>query len=176
MFSLFRVNFHNQYYAAFNDTQLLNQTKKLWLQGLKAFSAEQILKGAQRVIAQNDYLPTLHAMIQCCYGDPREVGLPEPHAAYREACQAPSPKANYHWSHPAVYFAGRDADWYFLANNTERMALPVFKQCYQQWCERVLAGKALPEIRPVAIEDKTNHSVDKEKSREQLQKLKASLS
>ena len=34
VFALFRLNYHNQYYAAFPDAQQLNQIKKLWLDAL----------------------------------------------------------------------------------------------------------------------------------------------
>ena len=70
VFALFRINFHNQYHAAFGDTQLLNQAKKLWLESLGHFSAEQILRGARQVIEHSDYLPTLNRMIVNC----EEVG------------------------------------------------------------------------------------------------------
>ena len=46
VFALFRLNYHNQYYAAYPDASQLNQIKKLWLESLADFPVEQILKGA----------------------------------------------------------------------------------------------------------------------------------
>lgn len=156
VFALFRVNYHNQYHAAFGETMLLNQAKKLWLETLSRFAPEAILRGARTAIETCEYLPTLHKMIQCCQGSIREHGLPDVHTAYLEACQAPSPKAAYRWSHPAVYHAGRNSDWFFLANNPERVTLPVFKACYEALCERVLQGETLPPpevpVLPASIE------------------------
>src|SRR5690625_3712956 len=37
VFTLFRINYHNQYYKAYSDTQVLNQIKKLWLESLTRF-------------------------------------------------------------------------------------------------------------------------------------------
>ncbi|MGI9293420.1 MAG: replication protein P [Pseudomonadales bacterium] len=151
VFTLFRLNFHNQYFAAFSDTESLNQIKKLWLDSLKSFDAEQILRGAKRAIEESEYLPTLHRMLGYCDASAAKLGLPDPHSAYREACMAPSPKIEHTWSHPAVYLAGRDSDWFFLANTNERQALPVFEKHYDHWCKRVVAGETLSIDRPIPI-------------------------
>ena len=47
VFALFRLNYHNQYYAAYPDQSQLKQIKKLWLDSLAGFPVEQILKGAK---------------------------------------------------------------------------------------------------------------------------------
>ena len=143
VFALFRINYHNQYHAAFGDTAVLNQAKKLWAESLSRFSPEAILAGAKRVIEASDYLPTLHRMISACQGTPAQHGMPETHSAYLEACRAPSPKSEHAWSHPAVYHAGRECDWFFLSNTSEREAFPIFKRHYENLCARVLDGETL---------------------------------
>ncbi len=50
VFALFRLNYHNQYYAAFPDAEQLRQIKKLWLESLSDYPVEQILKGAKHAI------------------------------------------------------------------------------------------------------------------------------
>lgn len=169
------MNYHNQYYAAFSDTQLLNQTKKLWLDSLARFAPGTILHAAKRAIEGSEYLPTLHKMISYCQGDLAAHGLPDAHRAYMEACHATSPKAEYKWSHPAIYFAGRDTDWYFLASAPERVAFPLFKQQYQRWCERVMAGESLPEIEIKKIEADTATPLSKEENRNRLKSLREEL-
>ena len=143
MFALFRLNYHNQYYAAYPDATQLSQIKKLWLESLAHFPVEQILKGARHAIEHSEYLPTLNRMIECCQAGLVEFGLPSPHDAYVEACQASSPKSAQPWSHPAVYLAGRDSDWFFLANNEERITWPVYREHYQRYCSAVLRGEDL---------------------------------
>jgi hypothetical protein len=175
VFALFRVNYHNQYYAAFSDTQLLNQTKKLWLESLSRFAPGTILQAAKQAIEGSEYLPTLHKMIGYCQGDLARHGLPDAHRAYLEACHAPSPKSAYKWSHPAVYFAGRDTDWYFLATSPERVAFPLFKQQYQRWCERVMAGERLPEIEVKRLEADTATPLSKAENRDRLKHLRNEL-
>ena len=127
VFALFRLNYHNQYYAAFPDAEQLKQIKKLWLDSLADYPVEQILKGAKHAIEHSEYLPTLNRMLECCQQGLTDLGLPSARDAYIEACRAPAPRADQAWSHPAVYLAGRDSDWYFLANNTERSSWPVFR-------------------------------------------------
>ena len=66
VFALFRLNYHNQYYKAFEDASQLNQAKKLWLEALAGIDIESILRGARRCIEDSEYLPTLHRMLESC--------------------------------------------------------------------------------------------------------------
>ncbi len=140
---MFRINYHNQYYKAYSDTQVLNSIKKLWLDALLDFSPETILQAARKVIAESEFLPTLNRMIRNCQPSPEEIGLPDAHTAYVEACRAPNPKAAYHWSHPAVYHAGVASDWYFLQSSSEKIAFPIYEKHYLKLCERVMRGETL---------------------------------
>jgi len=170
VFALFRLNYHNQYYAAYPDAEQLAQIKKLWLESLRDYPVEQILKGAKHAIEHSEYLPTLHRMHECCQQGLGELGLPAAHDAYIEACKAPSPKSAQNWSHPAVYLAGRDSDWFFLANNLERQTWPVFREHYQGYCARVLQGESLVVPAPEALERKADKPLSKD---EQLTALEA---
>ena len=143
VFALFRINYHNQYYKAYSDTQVLNSIKKLWLDALLDFSPETILQAARKVIADSEFLPTLNRMIRACQLSPEDLGLPDAHTAYVEACRAPNPKAAYHWSHPAVYHAGVASDWYFLQSSSEKIAFPIYEKHYLKLCEKVMRGETL---------------------------------
>ena len=172
VFALFRLNYHNQYYAAFPDAEQLKQIKKLWLESLADYPVEQILKGAKHAIEHSEYLPTLNRMLECCQQGLADFGLPAAHDAYVEACQAPSPRSAQRWSHPAVYLAGRDSDWFFLTNNTERNTWPVFKEHYQQYCARVLRGESLEVPAPEALEKQAAEPLSRDEQLTELQKLK----
>ena len=88
VFALFRINFHNQYHAAFGDTQLVNQAKKLWLESLARFTPQQVLMGARQIIEQSEYLPTLHRMINCCEEQVAGEGIPPERPILRPALPA----------------------------------------------------------------------------------------
>lgn len=172
VFALFRLNYHNQFYAAYPDAEQLNQIKRLWLDSLADYPVEQILRGAKHAIEHSEYLPTLNRMHECCQAGIDAFGLPQAHDAYVEACRAGTPKSAQPWSHPAVYLAGRDSDWFFLANNEERVAWPVFREHYQAWCTRVMAGEELSVPEPEAIEKQAAEPLDREAQLAELKKLR----
>jgi hypothetical protein len=140
VFALFRLNFHNQYYAAFSEAEQLRQIKKLWLESLREFPPAQILQGARRAIDSSDYLPTLHRMRTCCEESLPELGLPSTGDAYREAANASSPPEHVPWSHPLVYWAGRDCGFAALAREAESTGWPRFREAYQQRCRAFLTS------------------------------------
>ena len=172
---LFRVNYHNQYYSAYSDTNLLNQAKKLWSESLVRFSEAQILKGAKLCIETSDYLPTLNKMIGFCNEQLIELGLPSARDAFIEACLAASPKSAQAWSHPAVYLAGKDSDWFFLANNTEKLTFPVYDNHYKHYCHRALQGETFEIIAPEALEDHRGHALTREEQKAALKKMREDL-
>ena len=117
--------------------------KRLWLEALDAYPTAVILGAAQHAIEHSDYLPTLNRMIEACRLCLSDLGLPSPYDAYREACLAPSPKTDVAWSHPAVYLAGRDSDWFFLANEPESKTWQVYREHYERWVSRAARGEPL---------------------------------
>jgi hypothetical protein len=146
--------------------------KKLWLESLSDYPVEQILRGAKHAIENNEYLPTLNRMHECCQQGLAEFGLPSTHDAYVEACQAPSPKSAQNWSHPAVYLAGKSSDWFFLANNVERVSWPVYRDHYQGYCARVIRGEDLNIPAPEAIEQQHSEVLTPDEQLAELHKLR----
>ena len=94
VFALFRANYHNQYYSAFGDkNESVGLAKKLWLSKLNDFAPNVICAAAEKIIADSEYLPTLHKMLNACRYVGMPAGLPTPRKAYQEACNKRSPKA-----------------------------------------------------------------------------------
>lgn len=175
IFTLFRINYHNQYYKAYSDAQILNQIKKLWLESLSQFAPETILRGARKVIEESEFLPTLNRMMRACQGDPEKFGLIDAHRAYVEACRAPSPKASYAWTHPAIYHAGVASDWYFLASNAEKIAFPIFERHYVRLCERVMNGEVLPTPQLHALPQTIETPLSREENAKRMHELRKNL-
>ena len=113
-------------------------------------------------------------MIEACEKS-NDRGLPEVHAAYVEACRAPSPRAEYRWSHLAVYYAGKASDWYFLQSNPESVAFPIFKKNYEEIRQRVSQGETLKPPAVPKIADHVEQPVSKQQAREKIAALKESL-
>jgi hypothetical protein len=173
VFALFQINYHNQYFSAFGDnTKSENLAKNLWLNKLSQFSPETICGAAEKIIADNDYLPTLHKMLEACRQVGMPKGLPSARNAYLEACNKPSPKAAQDWSHAAVYLAGRDCGWHLLANETERKAFPLFSDCYRNYCDLVLGEEDLTIEPAKALPETSAKKASRAENLKQLKKLK----
>lgn len=159
MFAEFELVYHNQYQKAFPSEEKLNYAKKLWFTHLREFTPQQILSAAQRATRQSEYLPSIKGILKYCQADLKSLGLPDAHSAYLEACRAPSPKAGARWSHPIVFYAGRDSDWFFLANTVEPQAFPIFREHYNRYCQRVVAGEVFeaPQLPSLPTPEKTSH-------------------
>jgi hypothetical protein len=175
MFAEFELVYHNQYNKAFSTPEKLGYAKKIWFSNLSHIAPERIIAASHRAIRESEYLPTVKGILKYCEPDDTELGLPDSHSAYLEACRAPNPKAEYNWSHPAVYHAGKASDWYFLANTGEAQAYPVFRRHYETVCQRLRNGEqlALPprEALPEHISNPLTQDEQKAKMREMRRKL-----
>ena len=172
VFALFRLNYHNQFYAAYADTSQLSQIKRLWLEALGDFTSETILSGAKRAIEDCDYLPTLKRMLDCCRQALERAGIPDVRSAFIEACGRGSPKLQQPWTHPVVYLAGRDSNWFFLANNPESVAWPVFREHYQRYCVAAMRGETLEVPAPEGLEHQAADPLPPSEQLSELRKLR----
>lgn len=177
VFAEFELVYHNQYLKAFPTLEKLQLGKQLWFSHLQDYSAQQILNAAHRAIKESEFLPTIAGLVKYCENEWALYGLPDPRTAYIEACQKPSPKAEQAWSHPAVYHAGCAAGWYFLANNIEAKAYPIFEEQYRLLADRVRAGESftIPEVPalPESLPPTLSHEEQLEKIREIREQLQS---
>jgi hypothetical protein len=174
IFELFRFNYHNQFLKAFPDYDTLIMAKRLWARLLVEYSGDVIMRAAEKAVKDSTYLPTVHEVVRRC--DRADVlGLPDAHAAYIEACRAPSPKQSFNWSHAAVYYAGRASDWYFLANTPEPKAFPVFQRNYELLLKRLEQGEDLELELPTALPQESVVPLPPEEQQRRLQALKDAL-
>ena len=152
----------------------MNMAKRLWLRLLGDYSGEVIMRAAEKAVKENGWLPNVHEVLARC--DVSEVlGLPAAHAAYVEACRAPSPKKEFNWSHPAVYFAGRATDWFFIANEPEEKVFPVFKRNYDLLLNRIQNGEDLEIDLPRALPQETTTPLSRDEQKDRLKNLMADL-
>ena len=174
IFELFRFNYHNQFLKAFPDLTSLNMAKRLWARLLAEYSGDVIMNAAEKAVKESSFLPNVHEVLaRCDRAD--TLGLPDAHAAYMEACRAPSPKKAFDWSHPAIYFAGRATDWYFLANEPESKVFPVFERNYEILLQRLQAGEELEMEVEKALPEKIETALSREQQQQKLAGIKALL-
>ena len=175
MFTQFQLAYHNQFHKAFANDEQITMAKQLWLTSLSDLSPQQIREGTRRIIRESTFLPNLHSIREYCQPPLAALGLPEPYAAYVEACRAASPKAEQNWSHPAVYLAGKASDWFFLASNSESVARPVFERNYAILCARVSAGEQLDMPVHKAIPETLNSPLSPEEKQRRMAELRKKL-
>ena len=113
-------------------------------------SEAQLRIGMERAKSFTGFF-TLPAFRELCHVKPEDFGMPDPHAAYVEACNKRGAEAN--WSHPAVYWAGVETGWFELRSMTEREIFPLFKRNYETVCERAINGEPLNLTVQKAITD-----------------------
>ncbi len=155
----------------------LQYAKRLWLSHLQHLSAEQIIAAAHKAIKESEYLPTIRGLLKFCDSEYDMYGLPDVRAAYIEACMASSaPQDRANWSHPAVYYAGRESDWFFLANNPEKQTYPVFEHNYQLLCQRVRKGEELSLPTQKALPEKIVQPLSQQEQLERLEAIKKIVS
>ncbi|CAA0116035.1 Uncharacterised protein [BD1-7 clade bacterium] len=171
VFAEFELVYHNQYTKAFPTLEKLQYAKKLWFSNLRQYRPDQIVHAAHQAIRESEYLPTIRGLLKYCDSELDMYGLPEAHAAYIEACKAPSPKAGWHWSHAAVYHAGKATGWFTLANQTEFKAFPLFETHYQQLCTRVRRGETLPQPKHEALPKPEEHHMSRDDQLDQMHNI-----
>ncbi|MEM1141781.1 MAG: replication protein P [Pseudomonadota bacterium] len=172
VFALFRLNYHNQYYAAFSEEEQLRQIKKLWLESLRGFPSAQILQGAKRAVENNEYLPTLKAMRDCCIDALADLGLPSARDAYIEACNGSHAREEASWTHPCVYWSARDTGWSLLAGGAERESWPAFEASYHERCAQWLRGNPPPPVPEPSARELPLRPLDPEEARLELRRIR----
>lgn len=170
-----RINYQHLYFSAYKEIDALNAAKRLWFESLSQHPPKLIIKATHEVIKESDYLPTVSRMTKKCLQLQTQNQLPDAHAAYIEACNANSPKENHPWSHPAVYYAGKQSNWFFLKSNEEFTAFPVFKNHYELLCNRILLGEVLPKIQQLALPEEINTPLSKEENASRMAKLRSDI-
>ena len=173
MFAEFELVYHNQYHKAFNSKEKEDWAKKIWYGNFKDYPGDWILDAAHKAIKESEFLPSVRGVLKYLEAAALTAhGLPEPRLAYLEACNATHPKANFHWSHPAVYQAGHECGWLFLESTAEKHSFPAFQQHYKQLCERVQAGETFVVPQTPALPAEPNQTMDKKQRLSALAKLR----
>ena len=172
VFMMFKYSYHNQYNKAFAVDEDLIITKKYWREQLSAYPAELILRAGESLTSSDKFLPTIADMIDACEQGKELFGLPDEHAAYVEACRAPTPKSAYQWSHPAVYHAGKATGWYLLANQSEEVTYPLFRQHYKRLCQQVLKGEVLCVDAPPPLPQVTEKILSKSELKRRIAQMR----
>ena len=149
LFLKLELSYHYQFYKVFGTDHRLNEAKKLWAESLKKFPAECINAAVETVIQANDYLPTLTEILKACSGSMGAINIPTPQEAFIEAQKSSSPRQSFPWTHPIIYWAGREVGWE-LINSQNNNTFQAFSKTYMRLVQEMKAGR---EFKVAPIEE-----------------------
>ena len=142
LFLKMELSYHYQFYKVFGTDDRLREAKKIWAQSLKKYSTQSIDDAIENVIQSNDYLPTLTEILKACAKTSGIKDIPSPQEAFIEAQKSSSPRKSYPWSHPVVYWAGREMGWDILNNSQKNNdSFEIFTKIYRRMIGEMKNGK-----------------------------------
>ena len=139
------------------------------------FSDSQIDSALDRTKGFTGFFKTGVFYDICKTAELENHGLPEPRAAYQQACMAPKPKAKAKWSHPAVYQAGMQTGWFELASMPTDDIYPRFAYNYDLICKRVIAGEDITIPVPEAIPEKISAPMTQQQKIRQMASIRETV-
>ena len=140
LFLKLELAYHYQFYKVFGTDERLSEGKKLWAVSLKSFSLETIAQAIENVIGSQSYLPTLTDIVKACSEINSYDGFPSVEEAYIEARKSFSPRQQYPWSHPIVYFTGKKIGWNLLDERDSKELFHSFKKTFNRYKKNALDG------------------------------------
>ena len=150
LFLKLELSYHYQFYKVFGTDHRLNEAKKLWAESLKKFPAECINTAIETVIQANDYLPTLTEILKACSESMDAINIPTPQEAYIEAQKSSSPRQSFPWTHPIIYWAGREVGWELINSQNNNNTFQAFSKTYMRLVQEMKAGR---EFKVAPIEE-----------------------
>ena len=141
LFLKLELSYHYQFYKVFGTDDKLAEAKKLWAESLKKYPSECIDSAVEIVIQSNDYLPTLTEIIKACSGSMGSINIPNPQEAFIEAQKSSSPRRSFPWTHPIIYWAGREIGWELINSPNNTNTFQAFSKTYVRLVKELKAGK-----------------------------------
>jgi hypothetical protein len=69
------------------------------------------------------------------------INIPTPQEAFIEAQKSSSPRQNFPWTHPIIYWAGREIGWDLINSQNNNNAFQAFSKTYMRLVREMKAGK-----------------------------------
>ena len=146
LFLKLELSYHYQFYKVFGTDDKLIEAKKLWAESLKKYPSECIDSAVEIVIQSNDYLPTLTEIIKACSGSMGSISIPSPQEAFIEAQKSSSPRRSFPWTHPIIYWAGKEIGWELINSPNNTNTFQAFSKIYMRLVKELKAGKKFEVI------------------------------
>ena len=141
LFLKLELSYHYQFYKVFGNDHRLTEAKKIWAESLKKYPAECINTAVETVIQSNDYLPTLTEVLKACSGSVGAINIPTPEEAFIEAQKSSPPRQKYPWTHPIIYWTGREVGWELINSPNNKNTFHTFSKTYMRLINEMKRGR-----------------------------------
>ncbi|MFL2718286.1 MAG: replication protein P [Gammaproteobacteria bacterium] len=152
LFLKLELSYHYQFYKVFGTDHRLTEAKKLWAESLKKYPTESINAAVETVIQSNDYLPTLTEILKACSGSMGEINIPSPQEAFIEAQKSSAPRQEFSWTHPIIYWTGKEIGWDLINSPNNTNTFQAFSKTYMRLAKEIRAGKKF-DLAPTETSD-----------------------
>ena len=152
LFLKLELSYHYQFYKVFGTDHRLTEAKKLWAESLKKYPTESINAAVETVIQSNDYLPTLTEVLKACSASMGEVNIPSPQEAFIEAQKSSAPRQEFSWTHPIIYWTGKEIGWELINSPNNANTFQAFSKTYMRLAKEMRAGKKF-DLTPTETSD-----------------------
>jgi hypothetical protein len=154
IFARFMAIYGHKFKSCFETQDELRLAKREWALSLRGYGERELVAAIDRCKETLAWMPTVSEFLAILREQQGDSGLPPVRMAYQEACLHADHASTHHWSHAAVYQAGRATGWFRLRSEDEAGVFPDFNYNYRVLCQRVRDGEQLDTPVPVALEDK----------------------
>jgi len=149
----------HKFKSCFESETEIRIAKREWALSLRGYGERELVAAIDHCKAQLAWMPTISEFLDILRQHTGDFGLPGARAAYEEACHHALHPLEHHWSHPAVYQAGRATGWFELRSEPDHRVFPLFSYNYDLLCRRVRAGEVLDEPVTPALPDKSDNTM-----------------
>lgn len=134
-----------------------SDANNIWFATLRDLTPDQLKIGLVNCTnSDNAWPPSAPEFKSMCKPRAEDYGLPSKASAWVECCAHSHRIIKHTWSHPAVYQAGRKADWTQIRSMSNKPEVKkTFMEAYEELCKRVMAGESIDG--PVVDENLLEH-------------------
>lgn len=159
IFARFMTIYGHKFKSVFDSEDEIRIAKREWALSLRDYSEPQLVMAVNRCKEEFVWMPSiaefLSVLKNCLY--PAEA--PTPLAAYEEACLHAEHPREHRWSHPVVYHAGRQTEWFRLRSEDKPDVYPDFERQYLVLCQRLADGETFSVPQPIALPDHSSSNL-----------------
>lgn len=159
IFARFMAIYGHKFKSCFETQDEIRIAKREWALSLRGYGEAELVAAIDRCKETLAWMPTISEFLSILNEQSGDFGLPAAKQAYIEACMNADHPSRHHWTHDAIYHAGKATGWFRLRSEDEVQVFPDFRYNYQVLCRRVRDGEDLTVTVPVALEDKSDNTL-----------------